>query len=276
MKKTTFILGAGASVDFKFPSGKDLKQLIINKLRMHDGVNKFSVMATSIEECAVNSIDAYLDIPIHKNNAEYIKPLIGEIIMESEQTDIKDKFNQPRENVYGWLFNLLEKENGWGNTNFVSFNYDRLLEHFFFKALKARRGVQDQEIFKIIYQSKIIHVFGRMPLLVGEENFVKDLGQHKWGYGQEIRPQYGEAQEESKEIKELISSSELVVSLGCAYHEPNIKLLGYDFVNNPQNIELWGTSYKMDVDEMRRMTRLLPKIKSQNVQCQELLKHIEF
>lgn len=293
MKKTTFILGAGASVDFNYPSGRSLKEMIIVRLRSM-GQIYFTQMADRIRDSSVVSIDGYLEI--HKQDAEHIKPLIGHLILESETKPYDDKMSDPRGNFYSLAFDLFERSK-WENINFITFNYDRLLEHFLFRVLKARNPqLSATQLLGLLSRVNIKHVYGTLPLFLAEQK--KDPGDFYWPFARapknndekSLLDEYfrnairtiHEAEDRKEEFKKVISDSDAVVFLGCGYHQTNVELLGYDFKKNEKSIELYGTDYRLDPDERRRMERLIGDInhhmlpRAQNLSCVGIMKHIDF
>lgn len=293
MKHTTFVLGAGASNEYGFPVGSALIDDILGRLTTYLGSIEGEKIINRIRECAVKSIDEYLIH--HSYDSQHIKHLIGDTILDLEQQSIPKLVATPSTNLYVFLLDLLQSY-GWENFSFISFNYDRSLEAFLFRVLKQRNpSLSAQGVFDIIYRSKFRHVFGRMPLLPDEPSDKgSSAGTHVWLYGQSTRGpsdkqtfhrhfaanfrtiHEAETPNLHNDSIKIISNSNRVVFLGCAYHEPNIKVLGYDFASNDNQIELVGTAWDLGPHLERRAKALLKGIRLEKMKCLDLLKSISF
>lgn len=178
-KKTVFIIGAGASISYGFPSGKQLKNNILNmsiveaeaELEHVINVRRGGLYKQFIEELRDSesqSIDTFWEHK--KENEDYQtigKLLIGLEILKCEYEHENNRKSRKQEiRPDDWCqyfigklmphFEKLEKE----QVTFLTFNYDRSLEYQLYKALKARNGLSEQETFKKLSKMPIIHLHG--------------------------------------------------------------------------------------------------------------------
>jgi hypothetical protein len=174
---TVFVLGAGASVDFQFPIGKDLLQAVVNNLRattqVRDQVLASGFSAKDVDDfsnalrlSAEWSIDAFLE----KRPAfmDVGKAAMAAVLILQENTE--QLFNPP--GGFNWMQYLVGKMQGpsfedfAGNSvTFVTFNFDRVLEQYLFTVLKNAWGKSDDEVSGLLRQIQIIHLHGQLGFL---------------------------------------------------------------------------------------------------------------
>ncbi|NTV47777.1 MAG: hypothetical protein HGB11_14950, partial [Chlorobiales bacterium] len=137
----------------------------------------------------------------------------------------------------------------------VVFNYDRCIEHFVFHALQNYYHISEQETAELINNHlEIYHPYGQVGYLPWQapEKSIEKAGEKPWlvnsiGFGGEpnseglkqlasqIRTFTEGTSEETSNIDELktrINESKMLIFLGFAFHELNLKLLGSDKTEN--------------------------------------------
>lgn len=116
-----------------------------------------------------------------------------------------------------------------GRVSFVTFNYDRCLEHFFHRALMAYSGVSDSEARSLVRNLKIHHPYGSLGSLEGPEGirFGEDWeGLDLTQAAKTIRTFSEEMASESyKTARAMVASAFQVIFLGCAPHKQNMVLI---------------------------------------------------
>jgi hypothetical protein len=158
-KKTVLILGAGASMPYGFPSGRDLKQVILRHLDPSTGsklpatLNRLGISAWTIKDFYKNlaysgrpSVDAFLE-----HRPEFLK--IGKLaitlcLIPYEKEETLFFSGTKKGHWYEYLFNKLNAPFNFFHENrlsIITFNYDRSIEHYFFKSLKSSYGKSDEE-----------------------------------------------------------------------------------------------------------------------------------
>jgi hypothetical protein len=198
--KTVFVIGAGASCEYGFPSGIALKAQIselLGKLEsptqydevMSDaihliadentvgGAQKFVVAATQISKALplALSIDNYL----HTHNGDTVIEQLGKLaivrtILAAERKSklfFKDQdkfsFSEVEDTWLSKLMQLLNESNTihslkerLSSITFVVFNYDRCIEHFLFNAIRIFYGVTWEEAAVVAKLARIYHPYG--------------------------------------------------------------------------------------------------------------------
>lgn len=224
---TVLVLGAGASMDYGFPSGEQLIEDIINYLEgniqahsvkkkifvalilykhfqinkpektLHDCFNMVDEFISTFKNASPASIDDFLD----KNTREEFK-IIGKICVVitisrcenseadfmTEWKDTKSDHRYYRELLYGiarrndtiprghleltrgWYNYLWKKiyegndiKNNLSKLTFITFNYDRSLEHFLYTRLMNLLNLKDDDAIRLFNESIVIHhVYGQL------------------------------------------------------------------------------------------------------------------
>jgi len=185
-KNCVFVIGAGASQVYRYPTGMELKERVIELLNTpakRDSLfsdfdsQLISAFRESLIRCGKQSVDAFLE-----NRTDFIeigKYAISSVLTQCEK--IANLFvNENRipgtsivsYNIQGdwlaYLYNLMDAsfyDFHKNNVQFITFNYDRSIETFFFEALKNSYNKTDEEVAEILNKIKIIHVHGQLGFL---------------------------------------------------------------------------------------------------------------
>lgn len=276
--ETVLVLGAGASKDFGFPTGQELVKQICERfskdvakdfLHICSGqvnLNMDYKFPDALKEADPISVDVWLE-----RNPEVLevgRAAIAIALLEYEQGSNL----RPEKNWYQLLFQRLNSPFDDFQNNklsIVTFNYDRSLEKYLFKAFRhtyAGKGVKECE--EKLSHLKIIHVYGSLGRLEWQSNDPKNPTE-QLPYA--TKPDIFTVQSAAKGIKiisegiqelpwefqearRLIEQAKALYFLGFGYHENNIKRLGIDTLNKPSKI--MGTSYGLDYQRIREIERL--------------------
>lgn len=175
--KTVFVLGAGASMPYGFPSGAQLRESICGAHNeghwLQDYLDKkVGIEPARVKEFAraflrsgVASIDSFLG-----RRPEFLE--VGRYVIAAElaKKEIAARFESDTidDHWYRTLWNaLIEEVNSLeslseNQVTFVSFNYDRSLEHYLHQATKNTFGKSDQDSLAAWKRLRIIHVYGQL------------------------------------------------------------------------------------------------------------------
>jgi len=191
--KYVFIIGAGASIPYNFPSGLQLYQIIKNEIARYvfeyikhptpsvpfdpheiEAVAKDFSQALMITEGI--SIDKYINI-----NKKYedigIKAIATAIIKRENILNLPIYKKDIEDNWYSYLFQKMIEGLNTANElleiyknkiTFITFNYDRSFEQYLYLnliGLLKNSGKTETEITESIKKIKIIHVYGQVGLL---------------------------------------------------------------------------------------------------------------
>lgn len=295
-KQTVFILGAGASTPYGYPTGAGLKKMICYESRelldqlipiadghgsgwekdKKDTIKKHTVkFIERFSQVPSDFIDRFLetnakvpDIP------ETGRILIALSILYSEKKskflndeagkDIaldwyKDLFLLMDEKLRGFDAYLEFKKN---KVNFITFNYDRSLEHFLYNSLLQTYGsinLREHRPLDLI-PFKFIHVYGKIDNFPWEDPSGSEYGT-KYGVrdilrvADNIKLIHERDNKFLNEIKELVREAENIFFLGFGYDEDNMRALGWP-KNFNANKDIFGTAFNLSqsrIGEIRAM-----------------------
>jgi len=280
-RQTLFILGAGASCTFGYPLGKNLVDIILNNFNpsyKDNAINLFTGLGFSEEEIinfhnelrlsATPSIDTFLE-PRHEEERYLGKLAIAYALIPFEKTETLFYDNS----WYKTFINKLQPKFEDFDKNkiaFITFNYDRSLEHFLYMALMNRFKESVKEVVEKIEKIPIVHLYGRLGFLPWEKKGSNDYSRD---YNPNITPhilrksssslkiifdKLSPDDEDFKKAKILIRTSRKVYFLGFGFHRDNMERLNfrtiYTTLSSPPTLE--ATSYKLPIDLKESIPKL--------------------
>lgn len=249
-RQTVFVLGAGASFPYSFPTGEGLVNEVIalageeqtRQAFLYNGCVDRDVkrFARDLSDSDSPSVDAFLE-----HRRDFLK--IGKLaiclalIPKEQDSSLTRSYRQSMGPIgemcwYQYLWNAMAAEKGKFGENCVSFvtmNYDRSLERYFFVKLRAKlQFASDDECFEERYQLKFVHVYGSL----GDERFVEDPFNR-------LRPSPNDVQRSSDRLRiiheEATEAPYLAEAVSLLKEADVICFLGYGFHRlNSQRLEL--------------------------------------
>ncbi len=283
--RTVFILGAGASAPYGYPVGKDLRKEIIShypgdcqhylerkarvKSLIPQEVAKARRFAEMFDKSGTESIDLFLAI-----NPEFMqdgkRAIIFRILIAEGRSRFREAMEEPNQDWYTYLLKKLTegltKKDDYkhfceNNVAFITFNYDRSLEHFMYDALINRfNGIDPGEIRKQIGELPVIHIFGQVAGLDWQDmpskiEYRRDVGLidvEKLIEGLHIVHEEGQEGPELLEARRLIADAEHIFFLGIGYAEENLKVLKVP-EGISVNTKVYGTVRGLRDNEIERI-----------------------
>lgn len=239
---TTFVLGAGASIDYGYPSGKALKDKMIidiknQKSREYQLLRELNFddyyiqqFILSLEKSGQKSVDAFLE-----NRLELVDLGKAAIAIQIIQCEQAQKLHYAENNWYEYIYNKMNspfEEFDNNHISFITYNYDRSLEQFLFLSLKNSYGKSDPEVAEKIGQIPIFHVHG----IVGNLDWQTNKG---WPYSPDrhidrvkqvmlminIISEIQDEKDHFSKAWKILNNSERIIFLGFGYHKENIERL---------------------------------------------------
>lgn len=182
-----FVLGAGASICYGFPSGRDL---LLDVVDMVNELTRFPnsdeswhqipfpqlrTFAQELLDSQLPSVDQFIESrPTYDRIGRVLiaRTLIPkEMALAISRRRVKKDLNSDnRVSTQRWLEYLysymaaptvdlfLEKN----RVSFVTFNYDRVVEQFFFTALQRSHGLSNEQALALVRGMNIVHVYGTL------------------------------------------------------------------------------------------------------------------
>ncbi len=282
-KKTVIVLGAGASIPYDFPSGRNLLLLICSILKSQNtGTRDMLVHALSdrqdlrtvsknienfpleLENSMQPSVDLFLE-----HRKEYIergKLAIAATLIPYERPDTLiargDKMKW-----YEYLYQRLQltpdniRET---NLSVITFNYDRSFEYFFLNAFKNSFGLNDDEAAEMCKEIEPIHLYGTLGKLKeihgsGRQYINKINASILKVAADSIKiMSQGAYNEELEKAQKVIGNAKLIMFIGFGYHEENVNRLEIPRPGqSPDHVKVCGTAFKLGRGEMERVRLLI-------------------
>lgn len=194
-KKTVLVLGAGASMDYGFPSGKDLIQgiidfccgkpkgsevfnqtilaLILNKHFQKNGIEKTAYECYEIVEsfrlqlvkARPSSIDDFIAYN-YTNGFDIVGKACIVLAISRHESNSISKFSE------GWYRYLWGKiydgdiegmKSNLKNLTIITFNYDRSLEYYLYNRMQNLFSMTNQETGKLFNENVVVyHMYGQL------------------------------------------------------------------------------------------------------------------
>ncbi len=245
-KPTVLVVGAGASIDFGFPSGLQLVQRLIDRGHI-DGATTDALRENDFTPEAVGAFSDALDgsqklsVDVFLANRPDLVP-IGKALIAASLIPYELPHgvlrNGPRPS---WLQILLERlpesPSEWPKCglSIVTFNYDRVIEYFLFTALVNGHRQSVDEATNILRNIDIVHVHGALGAFPGLgdsadtrpfDSGVSAGSVHMAAKGIKIIHEGRDDDEGVVLARELIEAAYEVVFLGFGYGAVNMRRLG--------------------------------------------------
>ena len=178
---SVFILGAGASEPYGFPLGHELTKQIIERLNpesegnqqmvqaviraAHCRMSNISEFVKDLLESQTESVDAFLE---HRPDLVTIgKYAIAAVLQVNERCETLHSC-EPKKHWYKYLLRMVNAPFDQFQDNklsIITYNYDRSLEEFLFRALRVRAKGQhgdDEWARKLRESIPIVHLHGQL------------------------------------------------------------------------------------------------------------------
>lgn len=262
--ENTFVLGAGASMGYGFPSGAGLKDSAIETLSNKNNEEYKIVLKAGKEldyqkeditafikglKAATRdrSIDEYIESQ-HKNPnirklSQVAKCIIAIQIIKGEQ----DEALTTDRSWYDSLFDKMYRGNNSfvrffdNKTSFITFNYDRSLERYLLLETMRVFGEEENECRERLKDAyKVIHVHGSLGDLWESEEYNNEYRPYSNSWqdpkdvakaAQRIRLITDDiepaADSQFQEARRLIEEADTVHFIGFGFHQNNMRRLGF-------------------------------------------------
>ena len=247
-KPTVFILGAGASYGFGYPLGSRLKEIIIENfdpdtsgkvIELFKGLGfsgeQISFFRNQLRLSPSLSIDSFLE---HRGEEEKDlgKLAIAYALIPLEKADILFSTSS----WYNTFFNKIKPtftDFERNRISFITFNYDRSLEHFLMTALVNQLNETEQRVAEKLTKIPIIHLYGKLGKLPWETVKMDDYSRD---YNPLVLPhllrrsskslkiihdQVLPDNEDFRQARKLLSNARKIYFLGFGYHKDNLERL---------------------------------------------------
>lgn len=297
---TVFILGAGASVPYGYPTGEGLRQDICQNFEkqikslgniphhpeseVRDILEKAHPFCDAFLKSSTPSIDLFLNR--NRKFGEIGKIAIVTSILEAERNScFRENMHHKSQDWYSYLFqkmteDLIEPKSYEDFRNnkvtFITFNYDRSLEHFLYESLlNAFSLAPENEIISQLNWIKVFHVYGVIDKLPWQGEGTKYKDDYSLTSINKMKNNIKLIHErinldgrdwKIRDIKRAMQYASRFYFLGFGYAEENLDILKMrSFLDGRQNI--YGTAVGMtdkEISDKRSYLRINFKEKQIN------------
>jgi len=278
---TVFILGAGASKPYEYPTGKELRLDIysnsveqINKFkqvttyRIKDLLFETSKFTETFFNSSVPSIDLFLARNPHFSDVGKLSIVLS--ILEAEKkSKFRENISDINQDWYSYLFHRLTEELNTPDSyndivtktvSFITFNYDRSLEYFLYESLSnSFSSVPEDRIINKLKQIPVYHVYGvidKLPWQGGSTAYRKGKNLAAvMKMKDNIKIIHERDKQPSRELEVILKNAKRIFFLGFGYAKENLEILGIPNLINIDDKQIYGTAFGLfdkEIDEIRR------------------------
>lgn len=270
---TVFILGAGASKPYGYPTGKELRSFICSNFTSHfnnilcndnhtaldikGDYTKASIrLSKKFKDSSTPSIDLWLT-----RNPDFLDvgklAITLKIFTDEQKSKFREDIQYPEQDWYSYLYHKMTKSlikpdsyKKFRNNKvaFVTFNYDRSLEQFLYESLKdSFTSACPDEIIEELREIPFFHVYGKVADLDWEFNRGKKRLYYLNQYNEQIHEKF------SLESLQEKASNITIVHEGEQHDCSDIQ----DKISNAKKIFFLGFGYASENLEILRINKIL-------------------
>ena len=299
-----FVLGAGSSLEYGYPTGRDLINRITNELELYVGqLSSVEFYASDLFEDLKELVSSaselknallswagptsYIDKFLSNNSPKFDsigKFAIALIILKCEHQLSRGNYSLYQNNGDNWqryLFDEFTSQHITSdlgelelNGRFITFNYDRSFEHAFYRFIKSQYHNATEDVINGLL--KVKHIYGCVKTASPSDRYGTD-------------PNYMEVIEAAKNINVMYQDRNMdshfstildldlarfseIYFLGFAFHDVNMKMLGFP-QSLPSDAKIYGTAHGLPPKRKAAIEKnLMPQILFKDCSCIELLK----
>lgn len=169
---TAIIIGAGAGVPYTFPTGPQLRSKIINFVRANGMPELAAIRSVAEEPLQLKGLVDALSMAPHLSVDALIESRpelkdIGKLSIAAALLPLERTAHviRAKEDWIGFLLNqmrALDESISSNNVSFITFNYDRVLEHRLTVTLATMTGRSHMDAWEVVQRIPIVHVYGQL------------------------------------------------------------------------------------------------------------------
>jgi hypothetical protein len=285
--KTLLIVVAGASVPYGYPTGLQLRDELCQQRYLSALINEYYKVSDqelarfcdSFSKSNLFSIDAFLakrgDDKITHGIMSYGKyGDVGKLAIACRLIDreVKGK-GLPQTGEDHWLQYLWNHMADVSKNQFqdnqlkiISFNYDRVIECFFYTAIANTYGVDSDEADELLKFIEIVHIYGDLQNLRDRPYGVKPQDLSAVANCIKVIPEAREANDKQfTQAKEMIRWADKICFIGFGFDSINVRRLGFPGYGLISKNKIYSTQFGMTVNEVRASHKLVGEPFSCNI-----------
>jgi len=230
------------------------------------------------------SVDAFIE-----NRMEYLdvgKILIAINLIPFENENNLFQISNTHENSYRYIFNkitAIPDQLQERKLAIITFNYDRSLEHFFYKSFKYSYDLTKNQCSRLLINLPIIHVYGQLGVLPWQEGesrpYSPSIKYDNIRIAKDGITIFTEANHDESHFAnaiELLKNSDQVYFLGFGYNLMNLRRIGCRLMRH--QLQMSGTGFGLGESEIKDIAaRTSIKVQHGNINSINFLKdHAQF
>jgi hypothetical protein len=268
--KVAFILGAGASKEFGYPLGSELKKDILDKLNpkstMFAGLLGAGNSADDVVEFKKSLFRADYGTIDQFVAAQHRHPEIQRIARQAIALSISSfenddrLFGLPGAHWYKRLIDFLRNRPDLlkrDNLSFFTFNYDRSLEHYLHETVSRGGGGFSENFLREFFHGNFVHVHGTVGYLpwqtapqgsvirdygaTMDPNTVRNISHNLLTPDQEVTL--------SGELLGRIFEADVVVIMGFGFHQQNMDKIQFAKLATQEGKKVFVTVQALDTQK---------------------------
>jgi SIR2-like domain len=259
-RPTVLVLGAGASIDYDFPSGDELLAEIYLQCLNESGLfrgfidsEERTFLRNLIDITPTRSIDALLER--HPDAIRIGKRAIALTLLPRESLERLYDVTKRAQSWYQYLWDCIQTPSfddliHQNNLSIVTYNYDRSLDYYLRISMKSSYNKSDEEIEQVMSQIPLIHLHGQLGTL-DEIPYGTDIEKMtaddfpKAFDGIKIIHEADPNAEAFFRAKTCLKSAMQIIFLGFGFHQTNIdRLLCPECYDKPKYATAFGFTIK--------------------------------
>lgn len=289
--RTVFVLGAGASQPFGLPLGNELYQRVIDHFAQNTSHTNEFFKVTSFAErdlrpfvealhySGLTSVDAFLE-----RRTEFVD--IGKAVMALElmKGEIHGNLWNASQNWMKYLYTRMSTDTleqfAQNTVSFITYNYDRTLEHFLHTSLMNTYGKSEEKCAEVLSKIAIKHLHGRLGYLPWQsERDVVPFGlnpidaRYMEICQREIRIVHEDIADRDTDFniaRRILHEAKLIYFMGFGYGAKNVERLMFEQVK-AEHAE--GTAAGLTNKESTAITAVFQgKVRLHDVDCLRFLR----
>jgi hypothetical protein len=288
--KLAFVLGAGASKDYAYPLGSEIKADLLSQLKptlptfkgllgagnSAEEINRFSL---SLERADYDTIDQFVAAQ-HRNPAMQRIARQAIALCISRHENNANLFNVgPRwyKRLIEFLRSrpeLLRRE----SFSIFTFNYDRSLEHYLHETVSLGGGGFSEHFLKEFFHDNIIHLHGAVGYLPWQ---MMPPGTAARDYGTAMDPGSVKAAGENiltpeqnailgEEHQKRLMDADIVVMMGFGFHQQNMDKIRFEELANRPGKRVLVTVRALDTVK-RDLLKSLLSVTTYEMDCASMM-----
>ena len=297
--RTVFILGAGASKPYSFPTGRELVDRILHGLDRRERLYNLLTplpcsfsqqhlerFRTELYNSRRSSVDAFLE-----NRPEFVD--VGKAAIAIELMPLEIDHNllaaERAHDWYSYLFDQMMKEHFTGNhLDVITFNFDRSFERALFHTLQAAYGLDAVACSTMCHKVQVLHFHGDLGEpswfvdSAGPRHGSRDYGCEphfpdrdliKWGASRIRLGSEGAIESTMEDAHVLLARAQRVCFIGFGYDPVALRRLRVAELTRGKVVR--GTAFGLSNGERRPIEGVFDKIHLYDMNAYEFLRQTD-